>query len=58
MKMYVGEVSAKTVEGYSKNVEEHVIRFRATLRAIYSVSNTKEYLLKNSTIDNRLCFKN
>ena len=56
--MYVGEVSAKTVEGYSKNVEEQVIRFRARLGAIYSVSNTKEYLLNNNTIGNRLCFKN
>ena len=56
--MYVAGVSVKTVEGYPKNVEEQVIRFRARLGAIYSVSNTKEYLLNNGTIDNRLCFKN
>jgi len=55
--MYVAGVSAKTVEGYSKNVEEQVIRFRAGPGAIYSASNTKEYLLNNSTIGNRLCFK-
>ena len=56
--MYVAGVSVKTVEGYPKNVEEQVIRFRARLGAIYSVSNTKEYLLNNGTIGNRLCFKN
>ena len=56
--MYVAGVSVKTVEGYPKNVEEQVIRFRARLGAIYSVFNTKEYLLNYGTIGNRLCFKN
>ena len=32
--------------------------FRAGFGAINSASKTKEYLLKNNTIDNRLCLKN
>ena len=32
--------------------------FRARFGAINSASKTKEYLLKNNTIDNRLCLKN
>ena len=30
--------------------------FRLRFVAIYSASTTREYLLKNTTIDNRLCF--
>ena len=32
--------------------------FRAKLGAIYSASETKEYVLKNIPIDNRIWFKN
>ena len=32
--------------------------FRARFGAINSASKTKEYLLKNNTIDNRLCLNN
>ena len=32
--------------------------FRAKFEAIYSASETKEYVLKNIPIDNRIWFKN
>ena len=32
--------------------------FRAKFGAIYSASETKEYVLKNIPIDNRISFKN
>ena len=51
IKMHVAGVWTKTAKGYYKNVEEE-----ARFGAIYSASKTKEDLLKNSTIDNRLLF--
>ena len=54
--MYVAAVWTKTVKGYFKNVKEQAIRRQSKVGAIYSASKTKKYLLKNSTIGNRLLF--
>ena len=57
--MYVAGVSANTAENF---FEKMLIRnksfdfFSAKFGAIYSASETKEYLLKNIPIDNRLLF--
>ena len=58
VKMYVAGVWTKTAKGYFKNVEEQVIRRQRKFwsKIIYSVSKTKKYLLKNSTIGNLLLF--
>ena len=59
IKMYVAGVSANTAENFLKKM---LIRnksfdfFSAKFGAIYSASETKEYLLKNIPIDNRLLF--
>ena len=59
MKMYVAGVSANTAENFFKKM---LIRnksfdfFSAKFGAIYSAFETKEYLLKNIPIDNRLLF--
>ena len=57
IKMYAAGVWAKTAKGYifkmSKNKSFDV---RARFGALYSASKPKKYLLKNSTIGNRLLF--
>ena len=57
IKTYAAGVWAKTAEGYFKTVEEQVILLQSRFGVIYSASKTKKYLLKNSTIGNRLLFK-
>ena len=56
IKMYVAGVWTKTAKGYFKNVENKSFDVRARFGAIYSASKTKKYLLKRSTIGNRLLF--
>ena len=56
IKMYVVGVWTKTAKGYFKNVENKSFDVRARFGAIYSVSKTKKYLLKNSTIGNQVFF--
>ena len=58
IKMYVAGVSANTAENFFKKmlIRNKSFDFRAKFGAIYSASETKEYLLKNIPIDNRLLF--
>ena len=58
IKMYVAGVWTKTAKGYFKMSRNKSFDVRARFGAIYSASKTKRYLLKNSTIGNRLCFQN
>ena len=57
--MYVAGDSASTnAENFLKKmlIRNNSFDFRAKFGAIYSASETKEYLLKNIPIDNRLLF--
>ena len=57
--MYVAGDSANTAaENFFKKmlIRNKSFDFRAKFGAIYSASETKEYLLKNIPIDNRLLF--
>ena len=54
--MYVAGVWTKTAKGYFKNVEEQVIRRQSKVWSNFSAFKTEKYLLKNSTIGNRLLF--
>ena len=56
IKMYVARVSVKTERDISKMSRNKLFDFRARFGAIYSVSKTKKYFSKNSTIGNRLLF--
>ena len=58
IKMYVAGVWTKTAKEYFKMSRNKSFDVRARFGAIYSASKTKRYLLKNSTIGNRLCFQN
>ena len=42
----------------SKPLRNKSFGFRARFGTIYSASKTKKYFLKNSTIENKLSFKN
>ena len=56
--MYVEGVSAKTARRYSKKISRNKsFEFRVGFGAMFSACKTKEYSLKNSTIDNRLLFQ-
>ena len=57
--MYVaGDSASTTAENFFKKmlIRNKSFDFRAKFGAIYSASETKEYLLKNIPIDNRLLF--
>ena len=56
IKMYIAGVWAKTAKGCFKMSRNKSFYFKAKFGAIYSVSKAKKYLLKNSTIGNRLLF--
>ena len=54
--MYVAGVWTKTAKGYFKMSRNKSFDVRAKFGAIFSASKTEKYLLKNSTIGNRLLF--
>ena len=56
IKIYAAGVRAKTAKRYLKMSRNKSFNFRARFGAIYSASKTKKYLLKNSTLGNRLLF--
>ena len=56
IKRYVAGVWTKTAKEYFKMARNKSFDVRARFGAIYSASKTKKYLLKNSTIGNRLLF--
>ena len=51
-------ISPILLRNISKMLRNKSFDFRAKFGAIYSASETKEYVLKNIPIDNRIWFKN